>query len=198
MSNRARLLRISAGGRIQRQAAFARAASARPRPGAFNSVARHADARCSSIAGACASASRGARARACPLAQASRIPMHFPVMWSQHQLRQCVSSMFSADWLSNFAFPSLGDLVNQSPFVDFARWLDERNIAGLIGSTAGHGTSAMLDAAAGRQAGVHSAKRALPPLLEHSRDEEEHFRAAVAFAKGWSCRSMRTLPLPMT
>ena len=104
-------------------------------------------------------------------------------MWSQRQLRQCVVSMFPAEWLSNSFFPSLEDLVNQSPFVNFAKWLDERSIAGPVGSTAGQGTSAMLEAAAGRQAGALSAKHALPPLLGHSRDEEEHFRAAVDFAK---------------
>ena len=111
------------------------------------------------------------------------MPRRMRVVWTQHHIRQCIIEMFPEGWLNNVAIPCLEDLVNQSPFVDFANFLDERGIPGYVGSTTGQGCAARMEAALGRQAGALTTKHALPPLLGESSSAEEHFRAAVQFAE---------------
>ena len=111
------------------------------------------------------------------------MPRPVDVVWTQHHIRQCIIEMFPEGWLNNVAIPCLEDLVNQSPFVDFANFLDGRGISGSVGSTTGQGCAARTEAALGRQAGALTAKHAPPPLLGESSGTEEHFSAAVQFSE---------------
>ena len=82
--------------------------------------------------------------------------------------------------------PCLEDLINQEPFVSFANWCDDSDIALPVGNTLGLLSAGRTAASLGRQAGALSSKRALPAVLGTGLTSEEHFAAALQFGAGGS------------
>ena len=77
--------------------------------------------------------------------------------------------------------PCLEDLINQEPFVSFANWCDDSDIALPVGNTLGLLSAGRTAASLGRQAGALTSKRALPAVLGTGLTSEDHFAAALQF-----------------
>ena len=122
------------------------------------------------------------------------VPGHVQVLWSQHALDCELRDMFPRRWLAGVQMPCLEDLVNNSPFADFAVWLQRRDCETPVGQAIGQGPPGKLEAALGRQAGALTAKGALPPLLDSGLTKVQHFEHALAMgARGvHSQRNIKT------
>ena len=111
------------------------------------------------------------------------IPEQVTLRWPQHRLQANVLKMFPQHMVDGAKFPMLEDLVNSAPFVSFLDWLDARGLDSgalqppgwqLINDKARSGI------AQGLQLGAHTAKRAMPALIDPRLSPMQHFDAAVS------------------
>ena len=89
----------------------------------------------------------------------------------------------SEPWFTGFRFPMIEDLINQSPFIDYAEWRSGQHLDwdGPLGpATAPAGVRIRSRTAEGQQAGALSHKAALPPLISGVPNPDDHFAAALA------------------
>ena len=42
--------------------------------------------------------------------------------WTQEAVVNCFLGLFPEPWFTGFRFPMIDDLINQSPFIDYAEW----------------------------------------------------------------------------
>ena len=123
-------------------------------------------------------------------ATGATIPPVVPVRWSQESVVLAFRKLFPAPWFEGFSFPMVEDLLNQSPLTDFPAWLSSQGLDWdtPLGPAAFQGASRLRQRHADRQqAGAHSGRAALPPLLSFGLDPDEHF------SRTWY-RSQQPLP----
>ena len=95
----------------------------------------------------------------------------------------CFLGLFPEPWFTGFRFPMIEDLINQSPFIDYAEWRSGQHLDwdGPLGpATAPAGVRIRSRTAEGQQAGALSHKAALPPLISGVPNPDDHFAAALA------------------
>eukprot|EP00971_Amphidinium_carterae_P256364 5090336-Amphidinium_carterae.1 len=92
--------------------------------------------------------------------------------------------LFPEDWLYKVPFPQLEDLLNASPFTDFAEYLEAESmeVEAIPGPHSSWGGPGWRAAALGVQAGAVGTKAEVAPLLGYGLDPAEHFKAAVQLA----------------
>ena len=104
---------------------------------------------------------------------------------AQESLVQSLISLYPEHFFTCFQFPMVEDLVSSPPFTCFGQWLHAQECLGLVSAfRAPLPTSVYGSAAEGRQAGAHSGRAALPPLLLFGLSMDEHFAAALRCKHG--------------
>ena len=113
-----------------------------------------------------------------------------PTPWSQESVVLAFQKLFPSSWFERVAFPMIEDLLNQPPFSSFTQWLHEHDVDwdGPLNPMCASKASRLAARHTERQqAGAHSHRAALPPLLPFGLSCDEHFTLALARA---------TSPLP--
>ena len=80
----------------------------------------------------------------------------------QEAVVNCFLGLFPEPWFKGFRFPMVEDLINQSPFIDYAEWRHGQQLD-WDGTTAPVGVRIRSRAAEGQQAGALSHKGSLAP-----------------------------------
>lgn len=113
------------------------------------------------------------------------IPASIPAT-SQEAAVLAFCKLFPASWFEGFQFPMVEDLINHELFQRFPLWLAERGSAwdGPLGPAQAPAAVRLRQRhTEGQQAGAHSHRAALPPLLPYGLDPDEHFVQARGLAK---------------
>lgn len=109
-----------------------------------------------------------------------------PVWLSQESITLAVKKLFPATWFTNFAFCMVEDLLNQPPFTCYPQWRSEQGLEwdGALNPDIAAGPVRLAwRMAEGKQAGAHSQKAALSPLVSFGLDPDTHFQAALKRAR---------------
>ena len=109
-----------------------------------------------------------------------------PFPWSQEAVVLAFRKLFLAQWFESVSFPWIEDLLNQPPFTLFPAWLAKQELdwdGPLVPQNASRQGRLLSRHADGQQAGAHSHRAALPPLLSFGLSPDEHFAAALAKAQ---------------
>lgn len=111
-------------------------------------------------------------------AHGAQIPVSVPQRWTQDTVILAFRKLFPAAWFEDFKFPLIEDLINQPPFSSFPSWLSDFGLdwdQPLGPHNAGRQAMLVQRHAEGQQAGAHSHRAALPPLLPFGLTPDEHF-----------------------
>lgn len=114
------------------------------------------------------------------------IPGVVPQRWSQEAVVLAFRKLFPATWLDGFRFPYIEDLINQHPFSCFPEWLAANDLdwdRPLGPHNASRSTLLVQRHADGQQAGAHSHRAAIPPLLPFGLTPDDHFRTSCRLAQ---------------
>ena len=95
-------------------------------------------------------------------------------------LVQSFMSLYPANFFVSFQFAMVEDLINSPPFTCFGCWLRDQELSWDDVHSTPH-QRLMQCTAEGQQAGAHSGRVALPPLLLFGRSVDEHFEAALRY-----------------
>lgn len=109
-----------------------------------------------------------------------------PFPWSQEAVVLAFRKLFPAQWFESVSFPWIEDLLNQPPFTLFPAWLAKQELdwdLPLVPQNASRQGRLLSRHADGQQAGAHSHRAALPPLISFGLSPDEHFAAALAKAQ---------------
>ena len=112
-----------------------------------------------------------------PAAVADVIPYR-----TQEALVQSFVSLYPTNFFVSFQFPMVEDLTNSPPFTCFGCWLRNQELPWDCSLGPVHSTPhqpMMQRTAEAQQAGAHSGRAALPPLLPFGLSVDEHFEAAL-------------------
>eukprot|EP00971_Amphidinium_carterae_P030486 599688-Amphidinium_carterae.1 len=114
---------------------------------------------------------------------AHAIPESVPLLFPQDAINRYLAKAFPAEWVDGIRYPCIEDLVNTSPFIDFAQWLKQRPHQIATNAAQSHMAGVGWQASAlGSQAGAMSSHRALPALIAWGLEPNEHFRSASELA----------------
>ena len=105
-----------------------------------------------------------------------------PFPWSQDAVVLAFRKLFPADWFDDVPFPFIEDLLSRPPFTLFPAWLSRRDLdwdGPLIPYNASRQSRLMSRHADCQQAGAHSHRAALPPLLPFGLSPDEHFAQSL-------------------
>ena len=108
----------------------------------------------------------------------AQVPAAFPAAWRQEAVVLAFKKLFPAPWFESFSFPMIEDILNQPPFTAYSQWLYEADLdwdIPLVPHLAQASTRLKQRHSDRQQAGAHSHRAALPPLLSYGLDPDDHF-----------------------
>ena len=147
-------------------------------------VPRRSDGKWTGRALATLVATSGNIARASALAW-DQVVRHPPLItpaglrWPQDSVTQAFQSHYPEGFFDGFTFPFIEDIVNASPFVDYADWKQAKGE--ILGQHhppqwVGRSTARKARGGQGIQIGAFSHKAAVPPVVSFGLQPDEHFR----------------------
>ena len=102
--------------------------------------------------------------------------------WSQTDIAVKIRKTFPEEWLVGVPIPFLQDLLNTSPFIDFAIWAELQEEGLPLGCSLGRNSKGRASTVLGRQAGVLDHRLALAPVIELGVGERAHLARCIEFA----------------
>ena len=104
------------------------------------------------------------------------------ILFLQESIVLAFRRLFPSDWLGNFKFPFIQDLVNTEPFTSYIHWRQSRGLEwdGCLGPHNVDRQARLRQRhAGGQQAGALAQKAALPPLLSFGLEADHHFQQSL-------------------